>query len=66
VFTAARLGTLDVPSAPLTLKNGESGTVTGTLVAKEGVAAGRALLGTMRFASDGGALLGTGTVTVAP
>jgi subtilisin family serine protease len=66
VFTAARLGTLDITSGPLTLKNGESGTVTGKLVAKETVAGGRALLGTMRFASDGGALLGTGTVTVAP
>jgi hypothetical protein len=66
VFTAARLGTLEVTSGPLTLKNGESGTVTGKLVAKETVAAGRALAGTMRFASDGGALLGTGTVTVAP
>ena len=66
VFTAPRLGTLDVPNAPLTLKNGESGTVTGKLVAKEGVAPGRTLLGTMRFVSDGGALLGTGTVTVAP
>jgi hypothetical protein len=65
-FTAARLGTLDVTSTPLTLKNGESGTVTGKLVAKETVAAGRKLQGTMGFVSDGGALLGTGTVTVAP
>ena len=64
VFTAPGLGTLEVDGGPLTLGNGESSTVTGRLVAGDPVAEGRVLLGTMRFVSDGGALLGTGTVTV--
>ncbi len=64
VFTSAALGSLDITSGATTVASGASTTVTGTLTAMSAVAEGRELFGAMRFVSDGGALLGTGTVTV--
>ena len=64
VFTSAALGSLAVTSPASTLDNGKSTTVTGTLTAKTDVAEGRSLFGELRYVSDGGALLGTGSVTV--
>ena len=67
VFTAARLGTLDVTSAAAHARERrERHRSPASWWLRRRVAAGRTLLGTMRFVSDGGALLGTGTVTVAP
>lgn len=63
-FTSAALGTLDITSGPVTLVNGATTTVAGTLTARAAVDEGRQLFGAMRFVSDGGALLGTGAVTV--
>jgi hypothetical protein len=64
VFTSPALGTLSVETGELSLDNGATGTVTGTLTAAGAVAPGRTLFGSMRVVSDGGALLGTGSVTV--
>ena len=64
VFTSAALGGLEVTTPAATLTNGQSTQVSGTLTAKTAVAAGRSLFGELRFSSDGGALLGTGSVTV--
>jgi subtilisin family serine protease len=64
VFTSTALGELEVSSLPATLTNGQSTQVLGTLTAKASVADGRRLFGELRFSSDGGALLGTASVTV--
>ena len=64
VFTSPGLGTLEVNDTSAALLAGATRTVTGTLVARTAAAQGRKLLGQMRFVSDGGALLGTGSVTV--
>ena len=63
-FVSPGLGTLSVVGTQLSLANGATGTVTGTIAATGAAEAGRSLFGTMRFVSDGGALLGSGTVTV--
>jgi len=64
VFTSAALGSLTVSDTPAALAAGATRTVSGTLTARTAAAAGRRLVGEMRFVSDGGALLGTGAVTV--
>ncbi len=66
VFTSKALGSLDITSGPVTLDNGAMTTVAGKLTAGSNAATGRTLFGAMRFVSDGGALLGTGTFTVLP
>ncbi|MBC7374075.1 MAG: S8 family serine peptidase, partial [Frankiales bacterium] len=64
VFTSAALGTLTVADTPGELTAGATRTVSGTLTAQKAAASGRQLFGQLRFVSDGGALLGTGAVTV--
>lgn len=64
VFTSASLGSLEVTSPTTTLTSGQSTVVEGVLTAKQAVAEGRSLFGAMRYVSDGGALLGSGAVTV--
>ena len=64
VFTSPGLGTLEVNDTSAVLLAGATRTVTGTLTARTAAAQGRKLFGQMRFVSDGGALLGTGSVTV--
>ena len=64
VFTSSGLGSLAVSDAPAELAAGATRTVSGTLTARTAAADGRRLVGEMRFVSDGGALLGTGAVTV--
>ena len=64
VFTSPGLGTLEVNDTSAVLLAGATRTVTGTLVARTAAAQGRKLFGQMRFVSEGGALLGTGSVTV--
>jgi subtilisin family serine protease len=63
-FTSAALGSLEVTSPAGTLASGQATTVTGTLTAATAATTGRSLFGEMRFLSDGGALLGTGSVKV--
>jgi subtilisin family serine protease len=66
VFFAPALGTLTVPGTAVTLDNGESAEVTGSLTAQGTVAAGRQLFGEMRVLSPANAVLGTGSVLVTP
>ena len=65
VFYAGSLGSLDVDTAAFDLASGQTHTVGGTVTANQGVAEGRSLFGAMNVVSDTGALLGTGTVSVA-
>ena len=64
VVTSASFGTLVVDDQEAALASGATRTVKGTLTANAAPAAGRRLFGQMRFVSDAGALLGTGSVTV--
>ena len=66
VFFSSALGTLTVPSDPITLATGESENLTGTLTATAPAASGRQLFGEMNIVSPEGAVLGTGSVLVAP
>ncbi|NHC15899.1 S8 family serine peptidase [Motilibacter sp. E257] len=63
-FYAPSLGTLAVTSPAVTLAQGETTTVTGTLTALTAPAAGRTLTGVMNVLNDTGAVLGTGRVDV--
>lgn len=65
VFYSPGLGTLDVEGGAIELDTGESATVTGTLTSRAAPAVGRRLFGEMRVLSSEGAVLGTGSVTVA-
>jgi hypothetical protein len=64
VFFASSLGSVSVPSAPLTLAPGESVTVTGTVVANDAPAEGRQLFGEMRLVTEAGAVVGSGAVLI--
>jgi hypothetical protein len=65
VFYADSLGQLHVPTTPLALAAGASGTISGTVEATGGVAAGRQLFGEMRVVTDQGSVIGRGRVRVA-
>ena len=64
VFFASALGSVDVPSAFVTLANGASTTITGTVTAASAPAAGRQLTGEMAVVTDEGAVVGRGTVRI--
>ena len=64
VFFSAALGSLDVAGTSLSLANGQSGTISGTITARSAPAEGRELFGEMKVVSPEGATLGTGAVRV--
>ena len=64
VFFGAALGALAVDPKSVTLKNGESVTMTGTVTAKAEVAEGRKLFGELQVVNIDGAAIGTGQVVV--
>jgi subtilisin family serine protease len=64
VFLSPALGAMTVPSTTLTLANGASGTVTGSITAASAPAAGRHLFGEMTVLTDEGAVVGRGAVTI--
>jgi hypothetical protein len=66
VFFSPSLGSLTVPGNDITLQGGQSATVTGSITASAPAAAGRQLFGQMRVVTPAGAVLGTGSVLVAP
>jgi subtilisin family serine protease len=65
VLFSAALGTLQVPNTVTDLANGATATIGGTVVAAQGVADGRQLFGEMSVVTDGGAVIGRGTVQIA-
>ncbi|MEH1015382.1 S8 family serine peptidase [Micromonospora sp. CPCC 206060] len=63
-FSAASLGTLSAPATPLTLANGGSAALTGTVTAQSAPAAGRQLYGELAIVTSEGAVVGRGAVSV--
>lgn len=64
VFFAAALGSVSVGGSSISLDNGESATVSGTVTANAAPASGRQLFGEMRVLSSEGAVVGTGGVLI--
>ncbi|GAA4673587.1 serine protease [Phytohabitans rumicis] len=64
VFYAASLGSISVPSALVTLANGATTTVSGTVTALSVPAGGRSLFGEALFVTDEGAVVGRGGVAI--
>jgi hypothetical protein len=64
VFFSPSLGTVTVPATPVTLANGQSTTVTGTVTAAAAPQAGRNLFGQMSVVTDEGAVIGRGSVLI--
>jgi hypothetical protein len=64
VFFSTGLGTLQVPATVTNLANGATATISGSVVAASGVAAGRQLFGEMTVVTDQGAAIGKGTVQI--
>lgn len=63
-FSAAALGTLSAPSSPLALGSGDTGSLTGTVTAQGGPAAGRELQGELTLVTSEGAVVGRGAVAI--
>ncbi|WBB77454.1 S8 family serine peptidase [Micromonospora sp. WMMD882] len=63
-FSAAALGTLSAPSSPITLANGATGALTGTVTAQSVPAAGRSLFGELAVVTNEGAVVGRGAVSI--
>ncbi|MCM0675376.1 S8 family serine peptidase [Micromonospora phytophila] len=63
-FSAAALGTLAAPATPLTLANGATATLTGTVTAQATPAAGRELFGELAVVTTEGAVVGRGAVSI--
>ncbi|MFG3703828.1 S8 family serine peptidase [Micromonospora sp. NPDC047670] len=63
-FSAAALGSLSAPATPLTLANGATATLTGTVTAQSTPAAGRALFGELSVVTTEGAVVGRGAVSI--
>jgi len=57
-------GTLSAPSALVNLANGQSTTISGTVMAVSSPEAGRQLFGELVVVSDQGAVLGRGSVII--
>ena len=66
VFFSSALGSLTVAGGAIDLGTGGSAPITGTLTAAAPAASGRQLFGEMNVLSPQGAVLGTGSVLVAP
>jgi subtilisin family serine protease len=64
VFLSPALGAMTVPATVLSLANGASAPVTGSVTAAAAPAAGRILFGEMTLITDEGAVVGRGTVTI--
>nr|BFE77371.1 hypothetical protein GCM10020092_106720 [Actinoplanes digitatis] len=64
VFLSPALGAMTVPTTVLTLANGATGPVTGTVTAATVPVAGRSLFGEMTLLTDEGAIVGRGTVSI--
>jgi subtilisin family serine protease len=64
VFLSPALGAVTVPAAFLTLANGASTTIAGTVVAAVPPAAGRTLSGGLAVVTDEGATVGRGSVVI--
>ena len=64
VFLSPALGAMTVPATVLTLANGATAPVTGSVTATAAPAAGRSLFGEMTLITDEGAVVGRGTVSI--
>jgi subtilisin family serine protease len=64
VFFAPSLGSLSSSSPPLSLANGASGTITGSVTVQSPPAEGRQLLGELAVVTDEGAVVGRGAVSI--
>jgi hypothetical protein len=64
VFYSPALGSVDAPATTVTLANGASTTITGSVTALVAPAAGRQLLGEMAVVTDEGAVVGRGAVRI--
>ena len=64
VFLSPALGAMTVPSTAISLANGASAAVTGSVTAVSAPAAGRSLFGEMTLTTDEGAVVGRGSVTI--
>ncbi|SCG42220.1 S8 family serine peptidase [Micromonospora inositola] len=63
-FSAAALGSLSAPNTPLSLANGATATLTGTVTALATPAAGRELFGDLAVTTIEGAVVGRGSVAI--
>jgi subtilisin family serine protease len=64
VFYSAALGSVSVPTTSVTLANGATATITGSVTAQSAPAAGRQLFGEMTVVTDQGAVVGRGNVAI--
>ncbi|PWR16885.1 serine protease [Micromonospora sicca] len=63
-FSATALGSLSAPNTPLSLANGATATLTGTVTALAAPAAGRELYGDLAVTTTEGAVVGRGSVAI--
>lgn len=64
VFYSASLGSVAVPGTVVTLANGATTTISGTVTAQAAPAGGRSLFGEMTVVTDEGAVVGRGAVSI--
>jgi hypothetical protein len=64
VFFSPSLGSVAVPATFVTLANGATATISGTVTAASAPAAGRQLFGEMTVVTDEGAVVGRGAVSI--
>jgi len=64
VYYSPALGSVSVPASPVSLANGASTTVTGTVTALAVPPAGRALSGEVAIVTDEGAVVGRGPIAI--
>ena len=64
VYYSPALGTVEVPATPVTLANGATTTVTGTVTVASVPPAGRSLFGEVVFTTSEGAVVGRGSVQI--
>jgi hypothetical protein len=64
VYFSPTLGSVDVPATFVTLANGATTTISGTVTAETAPAAGRELFGEMTVVTDEGAVVGRGAVSI--
>ncbi|MGC9668124.1 S8 family serine peptidase [Planosporangium sp. 12N6] len=64
VFYSPALGSVAVPNTVISLANGATGSISGTVTAQSAPAAGRQLFGEMTVVTDEGAVVGRGNVSI--
>ncbi|GII25366.1 serine protease [Planosporangium mesophilum] len=64
VFYSPALGSVSVPNTVVSLANGATATISGTVTAQSAPAAGRQLFGEMTVVTDEGAVVGRGNVAI--